>query len=201
MPLWRLGAGAFQRPDGSTAPALYNEARSRVQVDELVCSLSTRLGIDVRWKDEGEVALAAPLSPHAFNGLRAFAAHQDHPVRGFLGRARRFTLDEHPEEHPGIGAVLTGGTSRAPHLVHTTDRNAVLLPCPLPGPAALGDGFTYGSSLSVLAELRTLSRPLGIGPGAAADAGLQPVREAWSTLYRAVQKSLAEGLPVILSDV
>lgn len=204
MPLWRLDAGRFEYPDGSRGREIVDEARAQLEVRDLKRSLAERAGCPIDWKDEGKVHLSSWLDRRGWNGLRALAAHQDHPPRGLFG-AKRFHLDEQPELHPGIDKILSGARSRYPHIVLQGDRSAILLPLDMPTIVTLGDGRTYGSARAFAADLRMLAKPLDIDPARweqveMSQDAMGTLRGAWIFLYKATRFSAQHKLPLIVVE-
>lgn len=180
-----------------------DEAREFVRVMRL--RLRDALGEDIRWRDEGETLLCRQLHRDAWHALRAFAADQQAPVRGFV-------YGEDSCDHPNLAPIYGGNPSAFAHLIRHGDVNGMYLPCDFDRPFAMplfgGEPVTplIGSSLRLLKELNVLGARLGlrVDEGQAGwtdqferDDPLELPKSGWIVLRHAVRMSVAHKLPLI----
>jgi len=133
MPLHKFFSGDYTSPRSKKNGINYITKRNEkgqastedaeYSVTALQEGFKQRLLLDYTWHDEG-VTIAEPFDYDAYNGLRAFAAHQDYPKK--KGLLRKTPIDFDPSEnfamHPGIKKIWKGADSQfqhtAQHAIH-----------------------------------------------------------------------------------
>lgn len=151
----RIGS---QKGDAPAAEAIES-------VSGLQDALKKALGLDKTWDDTGEIT-GEQFDYGAFNALRAYAAHQDHPTTTGLIRKRPmdFNPEDDPSDHPGLLKIWKGAQSRFQHLIQHADNQGFWFPIDFPHPVNLNQstGLFAGSSIRLRNELQEIGSLLGL---------------------------------------
>ncbi len=205
MPMWRFLSGEYTGPVERLIPNVIRVggqkmdlapelARKKVASFQKVLSQVT--DSDISWPDEGEVVFERQFNFRLWHLLRAYAAHQDHPVRaGLLRRSQPFTISDEPECHPGLARIFDGAPTRFKHLIVHADNEGFYFPCKLEHPMPLlpaEERWLTGSSIHLLDELSLLGQSLRHESDT-----LKDVRDAWEFMVKAAKASVDHRLPIV----
>ena len=134
-------------------------------VKDLQKGLKDVFNLDTIWEDKGDPK-GEQFDYFAFDALRAYAAHLDHPkTKGFF---RKIPLDFDPSEdltkHPGVKRVLRGAATRFPHLIQHANNQGFWFPIDFEQPINLNSdtGLYAGSSVRLKDELNQLKELLNL---------------------------------------
>lgn len=198
MPLVRYLALEFEPaplPTGEEQQDPQHPGTSRQQAEERVKaiqeSLTLTLGMEVRWKDEGDVVFSETTEGRILHALRSLAAWHEYPQQA------EFVLLEDPRDHPSLKQIYRGDQTGYPHLMRHSDNRGFWFPVDYPEPAGCNEAswWLIGSSQGLCRELDGMTPliealPLG--------ADREFLEKAHTFFVRAVAKANAHELPVII---
>jgi hypothetical protein len=193
MPLQRYFRGAYEAlsPNDGPPQEVCDEATARERVSTLQSDLSAASGCEVRWEDEGEVAMRRSIDARHLHALRSFAAHLEYPSR-FLVFAQSFRVLDDPRDHKGLRKIYDGQPTTHEHLMRHSDDRGFYVPVDFPSPCTTSEAkwWKIGSTQRLHDELTRVESRFD-------DATPLLVRDTCKLLLEVCAEANQRGLPIV----